>query len=60
MKYIIRKGIYDFVSDNRGLLKDKVLDYGCGDKPYESIIDCDEYIVEHEILYVFSGILLME
>lgn len=32
------------MSDNRGLLEGKVLDYGCGDKPYESIIDCDEYI----------------
>lgn len=42
--YIVRKGIYDFISDKSVFLKGKVLDFGCGEKPYESIIHCDEYI----------------
>lgn len=42
--YIIRKGIYDFISEKSTLLEGKVLDFGCGEKPYESIINCKEYI----------------
>lgn len=42
--YIIRKGIYDFIADKSTLLKGRVLDFGCGEKPYEQIIHCDEYV----------------
>lgn len=42
--YIIRKGIYDFILEKRDLLTGRVLDFGCGEKPYRSLVRCDEYI----------------
>jgi SAM-dependent methyltransferase len=42
--YIIRKGIYEGVYSNKIYLKGKLLDFGCGTKPYKDIIDVEEYI----------------
>lgn len=42
--YIDRKTIYEYVKSKSGFLKGKVMDFGCGIKPYKSLIKCDEYI----------------
>ncbi len=42
--YFARKGLYDNVSELIGGIDGKVLDVGCGTKPYESLCKADEYI----------------
>lgn len=41
---IVRKGIYDFIFQRRELINGRVLDFGCGEKPYEPLFSYDEYI----------------
>lgn len=42
--YLIRRGLYRGILRNRHYLKGRLLDFGCGNKPYASIIDVSEYI----------------
>jgi SAM-dependent methyltransferase len=42
--YFARKGLYKHVSDLIPNLKGKLLDIGCGTKPYESICNVSKYI----------------
>ncbi|MGB5942535.1 MAG: methyltransferase domain-containing protein [Leeuwenhoekiella sp.] len=42
--YFIRKGLYKGISAHKERLNGKLLDFGCGSKPYKNIIDVDEYI----------------
>lgn len=43
--YIDRKTIYEFVVDAKGkYVRGGVLDFGCGNKPYECLFQCEEYI----------------
>ena len=42
--YIIRKGLYKGVVSNKKYLKGRLLDFGCGNKPYEDLFDVQEYI----------------
>lgn len=42
--YLIRRGLYRGILRNRHYLKGRMLDFGCGNKPYASIIDVSEYI----------------
>ena len=42
--YFARKGLYDNVSELIRGIDGKVLDVGCGTKPYESLCKADEYI----------------
>ncbi|MDP2090198.1 MAG: class I SAM-dependent methyltransferase [Candidatus Gracilibacteria bacterium] len=42
--YIIRKGIYKGIINNSSYIYGKVLDFGCGEKPYKSILNFDEYV----------------
>ncbi len=42
--YFARKGLYKNVSELISHLNGKLLDIGCGTKPYESISNVDEYI----------------
>ena len=42
--YIIRNGIKKGVLSNRKYLKGRLLDFGCGNKPYMELIDVQEYI----------------
>lgn len=42
--YFTRKGIYKGVEQYAGFLSGKLLDFGCGDKPYKKLIKVEEYI----------------
>jgi SAM-dependent methyltransferase len=42
--YIIRKGLFKLIRKYSCHLKGKLLDFGCGKKPYESMFAVDEYV----------------
>ena len=42
--YIIRKGLYRGIKKNSKHIEGKLLDFGCGNKPYESLFNVTEYI----------------
>lgn len=42
--YFIRKGLFEKIKAYSPLLKGKLLDFGCGSKPYRSYISADEYV----------------
>lgn len=42
--YFIRRGLYKGVLSNNGYLKGRLLDFGCGSKPYKELFDVKEYI----------------
>jgi SAM-dependent methyltransferase len=42
--YFVRHGIKDGVGKYAGMLKGKMMDFGCGSKPYRSFFSVDEYI----------------
>jgi len=42
--YIIRKGLYTGIKKNSKYVQGKLLDFGCGNKPYESLFNVTEYI----------------
>jgi SAM-dependent methyltransferase len=42
--YFIRKGLYSAIKNHSASLKGKLLDFGCGAKPYLSLFAVDEYI----------------
>lgn len=42
--YIIRKGLYNAIYQNRKYISGKLLDFGCGSKPYKKIFTVKEYI----------------
>lgn len=42
--YFIRRGLYKGLLRNRHFLNGKMLDFGCGNKPYASIINVSEHI----------------
>ena len=42
--FIIRRGLYKGIQKNAIFLSDKLLDFGCGRKPYKHLFSFDEYI----------------
>jgi SAM-dependent methyltransferase len=42
--YFIRKGLYKSILENAGQLKGKLLDIGCGSKPYKNLFRVNLYI----------------
>jgi len=42
--YFIRHGLYNAIAGHAGSLKGKLLDFGCGSKPYRSLFSVEEYI----------------
>lgn len=42
--YIIRKGLCKGIVSNKKYMKDRLLDFGCGKKPYKNIFDVKEYV----------------
>jgi len=42
--FIMRKWIYKWILNNKEFINWKVLDFGCWEKPYKSILKFDEYI----------------
>ena len=42
--YLIREGISREVISNSECLKGRLLDFGCGKKPYKKLIHVDEYV----------------
>jgi len=42
--YITRKGLFKEISSLAAMVSGRVLDIGCGSKPYADIFNCDEYI----------------
>ncbi|GEP97294.1 class I SAM-dependent methyltransferase [Chitinophaga cymbidii] len=42
--YFIRKGLFRKIKEHSPVLKGKLLDFGCGSKPYRSYIHADEYV----------------
>lgn len=42
--YIIRKGISKGIRNNSKYINGKLLDFGCGNKPYESLFNVTEYV----------------
>jgi SAM-dependent methyltransferase len=42
--YFIRKGLYHAVKQEASKLKGRLLDFGCGRKPYENLFTVSEYI----------------
>jgi len=42
--YFIRKGLADHIQLHASQIKGKLLDFGCGSKPYQSLFSVDEYI----------------
>jgi ubiquinone/menaquinone biosynthesis C-methylase UbiE len=42
--YFSRKGLYNEIKSNKHYLKGKLLDFGCGAKPYQNLIDVENYI----------------
>ena len=42
--YFSRKGLYNGIKEYSVNLKGKLLDFGCGSKPYRNLFACDEYV----------------
>ena len=42
--FIIRRGLFQGVRKHAGQLQGRMLDFGCGEKPYRSLFSVDEYI----------------
>ena len=42
--YTVRKELYQGIKDNSPYLKGKLLDFGCGSKPYKKLFNVEEYI----------------
>lgn len=42
--YCMRKPIYEFIKENAALAEGRVLDFGCGVKPYKELFEVNEYI----------------
>lgn len=42
--YFVRKGLYKHIAELAKNVNGKVLDVGCGQKPYQGLFKCDEYI----------------
>jgi len=42
--YIIRKGLFTGIRNNSKHINGKLLDFGCGNKPYESLFNVTEYV----------------
>jgi len=42
--YFIKGGVYNGVKKNAPMLSGKLLDFGCGNKPYRQLFKVDEYI----------------
>lgn len=42
--YFIRKGLYEGIKENAHFLDGKLMDFGCGEKPYRSLLPVDEYV----------------
>ena len=42
--YIIRYGLYKHIRNNAEFLSGKLLDFGCGSKPYKNLFNVEEYI----------------
>ena len=42
--YIIRKGLFMGIKNNSKHINGKLLDFGCGNKPYESLFNVTEYV----------------
>lgn len=42
--YIIRKGLYKAVQKNASYLEGRLMDFGCGSKPYQRLFNVSEYI----------------
>jgi SAM-dependent methyltransferase len=42
--YIVRKRLLEAIADMAPELKGKLIDFGCGSKPYQSLFSVDEYI----------------
>ena len=42
--FIIRRGLYKGIRENAPFLSGKLLDFGCGKKPYKDLFNVDEYI----------------
>lgn len=42
--YFIKKGIYDGVKRNAPVIKGRMLDFGCGKKPYRNLFNVEEYV----------------
>lgn len=42
--YFTRRGLYKAVFNNKSYLTGRMLDFGCGNKPYKDLIKVDEYI----------------
>lgn len=42
--YFIRRGLLNAIRENAGALNGRLLDFGCGSKPYQSLFRVDEYI----------------
>jgi len=42
--YIIRRGLYLHLRRNAKILNGKLLDFGCGNKPFKELFNVDEYI----------------
>jgi SAM-dependent methyltransferase len=42
--YFIRKGLFKGVLLNKNYLKGRLLDFGCGNKPYRKLFDVKEYV----------------
>lgn len=42
--YFARRGLYKNIKELSKFIKGKVLDVGCGQKPYEELFNCEQYI----------------
>jgi SAM-dependent methyltransferase len=42
--YLIRRGLYKGIVSNKEYLKGRLLDFGCGSRPYRELFDVQEYI----------------
>jgi SAM-dependent methyltransferase len=42
--YFIRKGLLRSIQDHAGHLKGRLMDFGCGSKPYKSLFNVEEYL----------------
>ena len=42
--FIIRRGLYNGVSQFSGYMRGKLLDFGCGSKPYQALFSVSEYV----------------
>jgi len=42
--YFIRRGLYRGVTSNKRYMTGRMLDFGCGSKPYKDLFDVEEYV----------------